>query len=101
MVITVSPFDGWGSHPWRLFEIVDAIANGNHRFEGIQISTGIARNILTDHLKMSVHQEILEKREYSTKPKRFEYHLTEKGRELVPIINAIREWSNKHRPEDV
>jgi DNA-binding HxlR family transcriptional regulator len=101
MVITASPFDGWGSFPWRELVIVDAIANGDHRFENIQMSTGISRNILTDRLVSFLADGVIEKHQYSTKPKRYEYHLTEKGRELVPIINAIRAWSNKHRPEDV
>ena len=101
MVITASPFDGWGSFPWRELVIVDAIARGDHRFEEIQMSTGIPRNFLTDRLKSLVAESVIEKRQYNSQPKRYEYYLAEKGQELVPIIDAIREWSNKHRPEDV
>ena len=76
-----------------------SIDEGNVRFEEIQVSLGIARNILTDRLKTLVHHDILEKRQYSTKPRRYEYHLTQKGLELIPIGAAMRAWGEKYPPK--
>lgn len=83
---------------WWTPLILWSIDEGNVRFETMQATLGIARNILTDRLKTLVHHGILEKREYSTKPKRYEYHLTKKGLELIPIGAAMRAWGEKYPP---
>jgi len=83
---------------WWTPLILWSIDEGNVRFEEIQVSLGIARNILTDRLKTLVLHDILEKRQYSNKPKRFEYHLTNKGLELIPIGAAMRAWGQKYPP---
>ena len=33
---------------------------------------------------------------YSEHPPRLEYHLTEKGKSLGPVLRALREWGQKH-----
>jgi DNA-binding HxlR family transcriptional regulator len=64
--------------------------------ESIQNSLGIARNILTDRLNTLVAGGVLEKRLYTEKPQRFEYHLTAKGLELVPILKDLENWGSRH-----
>lgn len=76
--------------------VVWTINGGAHRFEEIQGSLQIARNILTDRLVTLVSAGILERREYSSKPRRYEYHLTTMGTELIPILSTLEQWGNKN-----
>ncbi len=58
--------------------------------------TGIAPNTLSDRLKMLEEQGIVERRFYEHHPPRAEYMLTSKGRDLGPIVRAMRNWGEKH-----
>ena len=80
---------------WWTPLVITSIAGGSHRFEEIQSGLGIARNILTDRLNTLVAHEVVEKRQYSAKPKRFEYHLTEKGEEVLPTFQLLTAWGAK------
>jgi DNA-binding HxlR family transcriptional regulator len=82
---------------WSLLVLRDVFL-GVHRFDELQRGLGIARNVLRDRLNLLVEAEILEKRRYQERPERFEYHLTEKGRDLWPVIHAIMTWGDKHSP---
>ena len=81
---------------WWTPLIVAAVNNGSFRFESIQNSLGIARNILTDRLNTLVAGGVLEKRLYTEKPQRYEYHLTAKGKELIPILHDLEKWGTRH-----
>ncbi len=81
---------------WWTPLIVAAVNKGSFRFESIQNSLGIARNILTDRLNTLVAGGVLEKRLYTTKPQRYEYHLTTKGEELIPILHDLERWGKRH-----
>jgi len=85
---------------WWTPLIVVSIHEGNHRFESIQSSLDIARNILTDRLTTLVDSNVIYKVEYSTRPKRYEYHLTECGLELIPILNDLGTWGDKWFGDD-
>jgi DNA-binding HxlR family transcriptional regulator len=80
---------------WTLLIIRD-VALGHHRFDEFLASLGIASNVLTDRLSRLVAEGILERRPYNSRPERFEYHLTKKGRELgVPLL-ALMQWGDRH-----
>ena len=82
---------------WSLLVIRDVFL-GLHRFDDVQRSLGIARNVLRDRLKLLVDEGILERRRYQERPERFEYHLTEKGRDLWPVLHGLMVWGDKHVP---
>jgi DNA-binding HxlR family transcriptional regulator len=65
------------------------------RFDEIHEALGVATNILADRLKTLVLQGVLEKRLYQTAPPRFEYRLTEAGRDLFPMIMAMHGWAER------
>ncbi|MBX9615993.1 MAG: helix-turn-helix transcriptional regulator [Caulobacteraceae bacterium] len=65
------------------------------RFDEIHEALGVATNILADRLKTLVLHGVLEKRLYQTAPPRFEYRLTEAGRDLYPIIMTMHGWSER------
>ncbi|MEV4116622.1 helix-turn-helix domain-containing protein [Nonomuraea sp. NPDC049695] len=80
---------------WWTPLIVRDIYLGLHRFDDIAENLGIARNLLTQRLKMLVTDGIVERRAYQERPLRHEYHLTEAGCELVPVLMALMAWGDK------
>src|SRR5215470_14714181 len=75
---------------WTLLVIRDVVL-GNRRFDQLLRSLGIASNVLTDRLTRLVGEGILERVRYSARPERFEYRLTEKGRELdIPLLALMQ-----------
>lgn len=66
------------------------------RFDDFQKSLGIARRVLAARLKLLVEQGVLEKVAYETRPPRYEYRLTEKGRGLYPALVALVHWGDAH-----
>jgi DNA-binding HxlR family transcriptional regulator len=80
---------------WTLLVIRDVVL-GNCRFDQLLTSLGVASNVLTDRLTRLVAEGILERVRYSERPERFEYRLTEKGRELgVPLL-ALMQWGDRY-----
>ena len=63
-----------------------------------QQELGIARNILCDRLSRLVDNQVLKKVEVGEHGSRCEYRLTEKGRDLFPIVVALRQWGDKWNP---
>lgn len=78
---------------WTLLIVRDAFL-GARRFEDFR-ATGIADNILSARLKRLVEEGVLERRRYDERRERFEYHLTEKGRALLPVLAALRRWGQE------
>lgn len=76
------------------------------RFSDFQRRLNISRNILTQRLDHLVDRGILERRRYQDDPPRDEYILTERGIDLWPILDAMRNWGDKWaaphgRPVDI
>ncbi|MCC6960810.1 MAG: helix-turn-helix transcriptional regulator [Dehalococcoidia bacterium] len=79
---------------WTMLVIREAF-NGVRRFDDFQASLGIARNVLASRLQGLVDHGVLERRQYQDRPPRCEYRLTEKGRELYPVLIAMLTWGDK------
>jgi DNA-binding HxlR family transcriptional regulator len=84
---------------WTMLVIRDAFL-GVRRFEDFQRDLGVARNVLTDRLARLVDDGILERHRYQEKPKRFEYHLTDKGVDLWPVLVSLMKWGDRHAAPD-
>jgi DNA-binding HxlR family transcriptional regulator len=78
---------------WTLLILRDVFF-GIRRFEDLQRSLGVARNILQARLELLVEEGVLEKRPYQES--RFEYCLTRKGEELWPALMALYRWGDRH-----
>ena len=79
---------------WSLLIIRDAFF-GARRFADFQRSLGISTNILTNRLAHLVGHGILERAEAGIHGERHEYRLTAKGRDLLPVLTAMRDWSDR------
>jgi DNA-binding HxlR family transcriptional regulator len=80
---------------WSILILRDALY-GLTRFDEFQKSLDIAPNILTRRLGALVEAGLLERHQYSERPPRDEYRLTERGREFEPVVMALLAWGNKH-----
>lgn len=85
---------------WSILILRDAF-KGATRFDQFQKSLGIAPNMLTRRLGTLVESGLLERRRYSEKPPRYEYVLTDRGKDFRPVLWALVAWGNKHfQPEE-
>jgi DNA-binding HxlR family transcriptional regulator len=82
---------------WTLLIVRDCFL-GKSRFEEFQRSLGMTRHLLSDRLRRLVEQGVLEKNLYQTKPPRYDYRLTEKGRDFSPALVGLKDWGKKHMP---
>jgi DNA-binding HxlR family transcriptional regulator len=83
---------------WTLLIIRD-VFGGIRRFDELQESLGVARNVLTDRLHRLVGEGVLERVPYSERPTRYEYQLTAKGRDLNLALSGLRQWGDTYLNE--
>lgn len=80
---------------WSLLVIRELILGAN-RFNDIAANTGAPRDILTARLRRLEDLGVIEREEYSTRPPRYSYVLTKKGRDLRPVVMALKHWGDTH-----
>jgi DNA-binding HxlR family transcriptional regulator len=75
---------------------------GKRRYQDLISSPeSIASNILADRLRRLEVAGLVDRRVYQRSPVRYEYVLTDKGRDLKPVLEAIIEWGKRHYPDTV
>ena len=84
---------------WSMLIVRDAFL-GVRRFDDFQSRLGISRNILATRLTSLVEAGVLQKVPYQERPLRHEYRLTEQGRDLWPVLTAMREWGDRWAAPD-
>lgn len=68
---------------------------GVRRFDDFEAGLGIGRNILTERLRRLVREGLLERRKYQDHPPRYEYRLTDKGKDFFPVLAAMVAWGDR------
>ena len=86
---------------WALL-IVRELMLGNRRFEDIVRGTGAPRDRVAARLKALDEAGVIQRVRYRAAPPRFEYQLTDSGRALLPVLDALLAWGLDHatRPGD-
>jgi DNA-binding HxlR family transcriptional regulator len=84
---------------WTMLVLREAFL-GRRRFEEYAERLGMARNVLSARLAHLVDEGVLEKVRYQDRPERFEYRLTAKGRDLWPVLSALRDYGDRHYAPD-
>jgi DNA-binding HxlR family transcriptional regulator len=79
---------------WALLAIRE-ISFGNKRFDVIARNTGAPRDRLAARLRALEAAGVVARRRYSDHPPRYEYELTEAGRQLRPVLTALRTWGDR------
>lgn len=86
---------------WALL-VVREIALGATRFSAIVRGTGAPRDRIAARLKALETAGVVTRVPYQSAPPRDEYHLTESGRDLIPVLDALLTWGRTHAvaPDD-
>ncbi len=71
---------------------------GNTRFEQFLARIGCARNLLSQRLATLVEHGILDRDSYREPGQRarYEYRITDKGRDLYPVLVALMQWGDRY-----
>ncbi len=80
------------SNKWKVLILRD-LMSGTRRFGELRKSIGhITQKVLTSNLRDMEEQGLLTRTVYAEVPPRVEYTLTELGRSLNPILQAMSDW---------
>ena len=80
---------------WTLLIVRDVLL-GVHRFDELVASVGATPAMLTRRLRRLVAEGVLERRLYQDRPRRYEYHPTDKGRDLIEVLAVLMRWGDRH-----
>jgi DNA-binding HxlR family transcriptional regulator len=80
---------------WSMLIVRDAFL-GVRRFDDFQHRLGISRNVLQQRLRHLVDAGVFVRVPYSEHPPRSEYKLTQKGRDLWPVLTTMRQWGDRY-----
>lgn len=79
--------------------ILRVMFTGRHRYAQIKGAVpGLSDTMLTQRLRTLESEGLVERRVIPASPVQVEYHLTDKGRDLEPVIEAVISWSHKWIP---
>jgi DNA-binding HxlR family transcriptional regulator len=81
--------DRWGAL------IIRDLVFGLRRYEDFRRSSGITNATLSDRLKALEENGLIERRQYQERPKRFEYQLTGRGKDLALVLHAMADVGEK------
>lgn len=84
---------------WNLLILRDCFL-GVRRFDHFQDNLGITRHVLADRLKNLEAAGVLKREPYQDRPVRYEYRLTDKGKDLYPVLVSLISWADAHVPTD-
>ncbi len=82
---------------WTILILRDLVIEGPRKFQDFLDSlAGISPNTLSGRLKTLEDAGIIGRRFYEDHPPRAEYMLTDKGRDLRPVLRTLRDWGQKY-----
>jgi DNA-binding HxlR family transcriptional regulator len=77
--------------------ILRDLVGGSKRFTHLEKSlTGISPKTLSQRLDELEGHGIITKECFRESPPRIEYSLTEKGKDLIPLLRQMANWGNKY-----
>ena len=76
---------------WKVLIIRDLL-DGTKRFNELKRSVGASQKVLTENLKSMEADGLITRTAYAEIPPRVEYDLTDLGRTLSPILDAMVGW---------
>lgn len=83
---------------WTLLILRDLFAGKSRYRDLVSSPEGIATNILAARLEQLVSSGMIAARPSPERAGSSEYHLTERGRSLLPVLVAMRDWGLANVP---
>ena len=88
------------SNKWKILIIRDLL-EGTKRFGELKKSvTNISQKVLTSNLREMEENNLLTRKVYPEVPPKVEYTLTEIGKSLSPLIDAMDEWGTGYKEKN-
>ena len=85
---------------WTLLILRDLTLHPSRRFQDlIESLKGCAPNTLSARLSSLEEAGLIQRRLYEQHPPRMEYVLTQKGRDVRPVLKALKAWGLKLQAE--
>ncbi len=84
---------------WSLLLVRDMCMKKKRYADFLASPEGIPTNILANRLRRLEDWGIIEKKPYMVKPIRYDYFLTTKGADLLPVLQQLVSWTRKYEPE--
>ncbi|RNF39191.1 winged helix-turn-helix transcriptional regulator [Planococcus salinus] len=82
---------------WKPVILLYLLQEGTKRFSELKRNMpGITQKMLTKQLRELEEEDIIERVVYPQVPPKVEYSMTEYGRSLEPILEAMHEWGTRH-----
>lgn len=82
---------------WKPVILLHLLQNGTKRFNELKRSMpGITQKMLTKQLRELENEDIIKRVVYAQVPPKVEYSITDYGKSLEPILDAMHEWGTKH-----
>ena len=82
---------------WKPMILLHLLKEGTQRFSELKhLLPGITQKMLTKQLRELEEEGIVKREVYPQVPPKVEYSITEYGRTLQPILEAMHEWGMKH-----
>ena len=82
---------------WKLL-IIRNLKERSWRFNELQRDIeGISQKVLTDSLRQMIDDGLVYRHDYQKMPPKVEYGLTELGKEMLPIIDALADFGNYYK----
>lgn len=85
---------------WKVLILRDLMP-GTKRFGELKKSIGhVSQKVLTAQLRDMEENGLLHRRTYAEVPPRVEYSLTDLGRSLKPVLDALQEWGARYKAQN-
>ena len=82
---------------WKVLILRDLL-DGTKRFGELKKSVGgVSQKVLTAQLRDMEDSGLVSRKVYAEVPPRVEYSLTDLGRSLQPILDAMRNWGTEYK----
>lgn len=83
---------------WKLLILRNLIYTGKQRFTDFTKTVpGISKKVLTDNLRSLEDDGLIEREVFAEVPPRVEYSLSELGKTLKPILDAMMDWGTEYK----
>ena len=85
------------ANKWKILILRDLITDTKRYNELTRSVVGISAKVLTENLRELESDGIIERKVYPEVPPKVEYYLTDKGNDLRPIIDLMKEYGLKYK----
>lgn len=83
---------------WKLLILRNMFFSGKQRFtDFMKTIPGLSKKVLTDNLRALENDGLIEREVFAEVPPRVEYSLSDLGKTLKPVLDAMLEWGEDYK----